>query len=119
MATNPKQTIETLLAQADVQIDGNRAWDIQVHNPKLYSRVLAGGSLALGESYMEGWWDCKALDEFFNRILSVEVDKKIIRQRHLMFNLFKAKITNLQKKAKAYEIGKKHYDLGNDLYKNM
>ena len=28
----------------------------------LPNRVLAGGSLALGESYMDEWWDCNALD---------------------------------------------------------
>ena len=119
MATNAKQTMAGLLAQADIQIDGNRAWDVQVHNSKLYSRVLAGGSLALGESYMDGWWDCKALDEFFNRILKVAMDKKVKGLNNLIFAIFKAKITNLQKKARAYEIGKKHYDIGNDLYKNM
>ncbi len=29
------------------------------------SEVLAGGSVALGESYMDGWWDCDALDLLF------------------------------------------------------
>ncbi len=54
-----KKTVTDLLALADIRIGGNRAWDIQIHNPQFFSRVLAGGSLALGESYMNGWWDVK------------------------------------------------------------
>ena len=64
-----KATIERLLASADVRLDGDRPWDIHIHNDRLFARVLAAGSLALGESYMDGWWDCERLDEFFCRIL--------------------------------------------------
>ena len=68
--TNSKQVVQKILARLDVQINGNRPWDIQVNNPDFFNRVLAGGSLALGESYMDGWWRCEALDQFFDRILS-------------------------------------------------
>lgn len=53
----------------DIEINGDRPWDIQINNPQFYQRIISGGSLALGESYMDGWWDCKATDEFFKRIL--------------------------------------------------
>ena len=56
---NPKQVAEEILSQADVKIDGKRPWDIEVRNPEFYSRVLSAGSLALGESYMDGWWECR------------------------------------------------------------
>ncbi|MGD9225716.1 MAG: cyclopropane-fatty-acyl-phospholipid synthase, partial [Desulfobacterales bacterium] len=57
-------TIQELLAQAGIEINGDTAWDIQVHNNDLYSRLLSGGAMALGESYMDGWWDCASLDQF-------------------------------------------------------
>jgi cyclopropane-fatty-acyl-phospholipid synthase len=63
--TNGKQVIQELFDFAGVRIDGNRPWDIRIRNPQFFERVLAGGSLALGESYMDGWWDCDALDQFF------------------------------------------------------
>ena len=66
-----------ILEPSDVQINGNRSWDIRMHNSSFYERVLSGGSLALGESYMDGWWDCEALDQFFERILSDRLDKKV------------------------------------------
>lgn len=52
--TNGNETIQDILDLADVQIGGNRPWDIQVRNPSFYNMVLSGGSLALGETYMAG-----------------------------------------------------------------
>jgi hypothetical protein len=43
--------------------------DIRVHDTRFFKRVLQQGSLGLGESYMEGWWDCKRLDIFFDKLL--------------------------------------------------
>ena len=71
-----KDSIQRIIAPVDIRINGNRQWDIQVHNPKSYARILAGGSLALGESYMDGWWDCKALDQFFYKVIRAELENK-------------------------------------------
>ncbi len=57
-----KRLIQELLEPAGIKIDGTESFDIHVHNPDFHSEVLAGGSVALGESYMDGWWDCDALD---------------------------------------------------------
>ncbi|MBI4448791.1 cyclopropane fatty acyl phospholipid synthase [Candidatus Woesearchaeota archaeon] len=116
MAT-AEQTVKQLLALADIQIGGNRPFDIKINDPKFYSHVLAGGSLALGESYMDGWWDCRALDEFFHKIIRAKLDKKV--KGRMTLQVLKAKILNLQSKAKAYEVGEHHYDLDNDLYRRM
>ncbi|HLC69434.1 MAG TPA: cyclopropane fatty acyl phospholipid synthase [Patescibacteria group bacterium] len=114
-----KQAVQNLLDYADVKINGDRPWDIQVHNDKLYSRVLSGGSLALGESYMDGWWDVKELDEFFSHILSANLDKKIRPSLPLVGGYIKSKILNEQTKRKARVVGERHYDIGNDLYERM
>jgi cyclopropane-fatty-acyl-phospholipid synthase len=112
-----KEYITKILSTADVKIDGDRPWDIKVHNDRLYSRVIAGGSLALGESYMQGWWDSEALDEFFNHILGAKIDKKFTGLNDAAIFL-KARLLNRQR-SHAFNIGKKHYDIGNDLYKAM
>ncbi|MGE8542185.1 MAG: hypothetical protein ACN6NX_12840 [Acinetobacter sp.] len=57
--------VKNLLDQADIVINGDRPHDIKVHHPQLYSRIMQEGSLGLGESYMDGWWDCERLDIFF------------------------------------------------------
>lgn len=113
-----KQTVQELLGHADIQIDGNRPWDIQVRKQDLYQRVLAGGSLALGEAYMDGWWECEALDQFFDRVFRARLETKI-RSSRLIWNAIKARVMNQQSKSKARVVGERHYDIGNDLYKRM
>jgi len=115
-----KKIVRKMLERSDIQINGNRAWDIQIHNPNFYERVLSGGSLALGESYMDGWWDCEALDQFFERILSDRLDKKVkTNANKILFVMLKAKIINAQNISKAYAIEKRLYDIGNNLFSIM
>jgi cyclopropane-fatty-acyl-phospholipid synthase len=116
---NKKTTIKNLLELADIKINGDRPWDIKVHNPGLYDRVLAGGSLALGEAYMDEWWDSDALDEFFNRILRSNIDQQVKWNPSAIWNVITAKFVNMQSRSRAYKVGEHHYDLGNDLFKNM
>lgn len=116
---NLKQKIQKLLDQSDVQIDGIRPWDIKVNNEQLYERILADGLLAVGDTYMEGWWDCAALDQLIDRILRVKWDFKKILPKKLGWDVLKAKFINQQRKSKAYEIGKRHYDTGNKLFQLM
>lgn len=110
--------VKELLKLADVHVNGKRPHDIQVHNDKFYDRVLAGGSLALGEAYMDGWWDCKALDQFFYHILRAKLDQQV-KPASLFFHILKAKLTNQQTKLRSKKVAQEHYDLGNDLYERM
>jgi cyclopropane-fatty-acyl-phospholipid synthase len=112
------QRAEHHLSKADIEINGNDPWDIQVNNKSMYQRVLAEGSLGLGESYMDGWWDCHCLDEFFNRILRAGLDRDV-QSWKTIFDHLKARLFNFQKIPRACQVGKKHYDIGNDLYQCM
>ncbi len=115
-----KQVIKNILTPLDIRINGNRPWDIQINNPQFYQRVISGGSLALGESYMDGWWDCNALDEFFKRLLESRIDKKNKSLKPaILWEVFKARVMNLQSGARAFIIGRRHYDTGNRLFKIM
>ena len=111
-----KKLVRQLLDLAKVRIGGQEPHDILVHNPGFYPRVVAGGSLALGESYMDGWWDCDALDCFFERILSADLDQKVKRSWPAAWAVVKARLTNAQGRARAFEIGRRHYDIGNELF---
>lgn len=116
--TNSRNKIEQLLDFADIKIGGDRSWDLQVHNDDFYARLLAEGSLGLGESYMEGWWDCDRLDEFFHRILQAELYTKV-KPRTEFLKVLKYKLFNPQKPSRAFQIGQQHYDIGNNLYRYM
>ncbi len=108
-----------LLAVADVSVGGNNPWDIHVQNPSFYRRVLAEGVLGLGESYMEGWWECEQLDEMLARMVRAQLKKHVLGSLRLATHAVVAKVTNLQSAARAFEVGKRHYDISNDLYEAM
>ena len=108
-----------LLAKADIVINGKNPWDFQVKNPTVFNRILSEGTLGLGESYMDGWWEVEKLDEFFCRVISARLQDKIKKDWHLILSAIGARMFNLQSKKRAFQIGEKHYDAGNDLYKLM
>jgi len=114
-----KGFFEKLLEQADIRINGDRPWDIQVHNERLYRRILAQGSMGLGESYMEGWWDSAAIDQMIDRAFKTKIDKKILFNWHILLSYLSSNLFNLQSGRRSYEVGKRHYDVGNDLYQKM
>lgn len=114
-----KERVQKFLLPADVRIGGERQWDITVSNDEFYPRVLRNGSLGLGESYMDGWWDCPALDEFFTRILSAKLDREARRNLRLILWHLSAVLFNRQTKSRAKRVAEQHYDLGNELYRNM
>jgi cyclopropane-fatty-acyl-phospholipid synthase len=113
---NSREIIQKILEPADVKINGGRVWDIKVNDERFYDRVLTKGTLGLGESYVDGWWDCEEIDEMIYRILKFS-DKDVVSKNltNLLYFL-KSKFFNLQTKTKATVVAKKHYDLGNDLY---
>jgi len=114
-----QEQMKDLLVDADIEVNGDRPWDIEVKNDDLYDRVYAEGSLGLGEAYMDGWWECEALDTFFFKILRNEIDKKIRTAPAVVANVVKSTLFNRQNGRKAYEVGEKHYDAGNDLFARM
>lgn len=117
---NSKQVIAKILNYADVKIDGERPSDIRVYDERFYLRVLSDGSLGLGESYMEGWWDAPALDEFFYKIVQADLEKNVKPSWDMLWNVLKAKVTNMQDKgARSKKVVQGHYELGDNLYENM
>jgi cyclopropane-fatty-acyl-phospholipid synthase len=114
-----KHAVVELLERADVLVDGQRPWDIQVHDARLFNRLLEDGSIGLGQSYMDGWWDCEALDQCVDRILRKRLDKVVSGHLPLIWLTMKSRLLNRQSHARADQIGRRHYDLGNDLFGAM
>jgi cyclopropane-fatty-acyl-phospholipid synthase len=125
MATGLKKITQEILESADIEINGKNPWDIQVHDNGFYKKILTQGSLGLGESYMDGWWDCKKLDEFFYRIIKNNIKETAKKHLNLSTKLSLGKIqieniiTNRQNLTKSRRVGIQHYDVGNKLYELM
>ena len=107
-----------LLAEAGIMVNGGRPWDMRIHHPDTLDRVLSRGSLGLGESYMDGWWDSERVDELICRVLQARLDQQVGRPGW-WWALLRARLTNLQSLNRAWQGGREHYDLGNELYAAM
>ena len=116
---NEETIVRDLLDSIGVTVNGDKPYDIQVHDSRIYRRVLADGALGLGESYMDGWWDCHALDQFIERILRANLRDEIKGNWKIGYYFLKSKLLNLQNKNRAYQVGEQHYDTGNDLFLAM
>jgi len=108
-----------LLSRAGIAVNGSAPHDIQVKNPLFFKRVLQQGSMGLGESYMDGWWQCDRLDIFFHKVLRAGLENQLPRHLKDTLRIAAARVFNLQSKKRAWIVGKEHYDLGNNLFSRM
>ncbi len=118
MKTQAEKTFRTLLEPAEIEVNGSRPWDIKIHHSDTYSRVLTGGSLAAGESYMDGWWEVEALDEFFARIIRCRMQLSLRKRRPIVQRLLST-LVNQQNRRLSRRVANIHYDIGNDFYEAM
>jgi len=114
-----KDAVRAMLSEADILIDGPRPWDIRVLNENLYERVLAGGSLAAGDAYVEGWWESSRLDQFFHRIFLSDLNEKLATGWRLKIDALIARFFNRQTVRRSQAVADVHYNLGNDVFQAM
>ena len=107
-----------LLAPCDVALGGSRPWDVTINDPRFYTEALPRGTLGIGESYMAGWWDCERLDELVTRMWTTGVVERLDSFSSWLGNL-QARLFNLQSAARAWIVGRVHYDAGNELFRAM
>jgi cyclopropane-fatty-acyl-phospholipid synthase len=110
--------VADLFTLAGIQVNGNHPWDIQVHDSRFYQRLLFEGNLGAGESYMDGWWDVEALDEFCTRVHRADLPNRVGGLSAWWLALC-GRILNRQTKWRAQRVAHQHYDLGNDIYEAM
>ena len=115
-------TAKTLLLEIGEKF-GIDVSKVKVHEERLYDRILKYRNLGVGESYMEGWWDCDKLDDFVFQVQRQQIGPKIkwgwwTYIRWFLLYLW-SWICNLQNVEKSKEVGVSHYDLGEELYEKM
>ena len=117
--TSGFKDFQDLLGPAGIQLNGAGACDIQVHNPDLFRRVIRDGTVGLGEAYMDGWWDCDRIDELFCRGIKAGFEVALRKKLRFLAFHFVLRIFNRQSPKRAFIVGKRHYDIGNDLFDAM
>ncbi len=86
-----------LLDSAGIEINGSNPWDITINDPRFYDRVLHQPHLALGEGYMDGWWDCPSIDQFVTRVLQARLDEKVLGNWRIKWHILRAQIIQFTK----------------------
>ena len=112
-----RSLIKRKFSSADIYLNGNRPWDLQVYNDQFFSTVFYQGSLGLGEAYMDGWIDAQHLDETIHRIVMNKIGET--SSLSLFIHSISPLIFNKQSKRRSLEVAKKHYDLSNTLFQSM
>lgn len=118
-ASSSERLVRELLGKADIEIGGSAEHDLVVHDRRFFACVVRDGSMGLGESYMEGWWDSPAIDEMVTRLHRANIPDHFRKHWRFLASLLTSRLFNLQRRARAFEVGKRHYDIGNDLYRRM
>lgn len=116
---NSKKIVTRMLEMADIDINGDRAWDIKVHNENLYARVVTGGTLGFGDSYMDGWWDCDAIDVMIYKVVQKKLEHYFSVTVPVFVNCLLNLVFNLQTRRRAGIVAKKHYDFSNEMFESM
>lgn len=119
MSQKDKLLLRHYLGKADIRVNGNRPWDIRIHDERVYSLILAEGSLAVGESYMSGWWDANELDRFFEKVFEADLQETIYKPTQIIWLSLKNKLFNNQTTSRSYRVGMQHYDRGLDLFNRI
>ena len=102
-STTARDYVTDLLSSADISIGGHSPGDIVVHDERFFDRLVADGSLGLGEAYMDGWWDADRLDVFFAKVLRARLDDTA-KSRHQLFIYLRSKLLNMQTRRRSKRV---------------
>ena len=110
--------VESMLEGTGVRLNGRNPHDIRINDEVFLQRALAQGSLGVGESYMDGQWDCERIDDMLTRVFRANADRRLPDAGQLWAALL-AKLINPQSPSRSFKVGEQHYDVGDDLYVRM
>jgi len=111
--------IQDILSPAGIAVDGGNPWDIRIRDETFFRRVVCEGSLGLGEAYMDGHWECDDLDGFFTRIMPSQPEDRLKKNWRLLLHTLSAVLRNVGTRTRAFQVGERHYDIGNELFRHM
>lgn len=108
-----KKFTHRVFSRAGISINGNQAWDIQVHDPRFFDRVYQYASEGLGDSYVQGFWDSDDLTETLGRFIAIGARNRLKGPINHNFQTIESE------QKKSLQVVDHHYEAKNGLYTNM
>jgi cyclopropane-fatty-acyl-phospholipid synthase len=93
-----------------------------VYDSRCFARILGGGALALGESYVDGWWDEEhdRLVDLIGIALRNNLEGRMRKHPLLALRvLWQCLVDNPRFLSRARRNTERHYDLGNVFFEQM
>ena len=115
---SPEAFFRDLLGKADITINGNQTWDLQVYDERAYSRMLHDGTIGFGEAFMEGWLGCERFDLLAERAFRADLTSRF-EVRAALVTALRAKLNPFGSRRRSFEIGDLHYNAGNDFFESL
>lgn len=112
-------TGKAFLQQADILIDGSRPWDIKICHPDFFKCIMQQGLLGLGESYMDGWWECERIDIFIYKFLHGQLDEALPMHLRDILKFFSAKLLSIKSDESNSKQRHNDYEIGDDIFAVM
>lgn len=93
--------------------------DLEVFDPRFWSKLLTGGSLGAAEAYLDGWWESRDLTSLVrlmarDRSVTGRLESGLARIGHVAAKAWQAVRPNSRRGSRKNI--EAHYDLGNDLF---
>jgi cyclopropane-fatty-acyl-phospholipid synthase len=112
------QQQEIILGDPTASLKGK----IVIKNSKTYRKILLGGSVAAGESYIQGWWSSPDLTKVIQVLgreqgVQDEIEKRIAKVMAIPTWIYHKAHKNTRSGSKKNILA--HYDLGNALYEQF
>jgi cyclopropane-fatty-acyl-phospholipid synthase len=95
---------------------------VEVHDVRVYERALRQGSVGLGESYADGWWDTDDLAGFLRLALRALRSTHARRDRvHELASPIIDPISRVRRSDRRRDARhvRAHYDVGNDFFRRV
>ena len=119
MSNKSNKIFTELFRQAGIPINGPEPYSIQIHNEKIWDRLLDQRLLGLAEGYVDGWWSCERVDEMLTRFTNIDLAKQIPMSPGIAWAAAWSRIANRQNRSRSPKNAEFHYGIGNDLFELM
>lgn len=96
----------------------DKVCSIQLNDKRILTKVANRGYIAMGEGYVNGDFNCTTdeITELITRCLSNNYYEYYFNFWNRLLHKLEFETVNLQTTSRAWEVGRKHYDLGKSSY---